>query len=292
MAKEFGSYCYECHFAHSMQTARALGDDKTAKAFAKALMQMYIDTPDSVSSAHWGPGTADLLQKFYGLDPDHYRQEKEQSNRFILERMDAIRERVQAQKDPVFAGMQFAILGNYLDFSALKGNVSFEKLDEMLASALDYALDKGCYESLCRDLENGRKLLYLTDNAGEIGFDRILAEEIQKKYPQMEITFCVRGYPASNDALLEDAAAVGIPFPIIENGSRVGGTELDDISPEALAAFRAADVIIAKGMGNTETLLGCGSNVYYAFLVKCKAFQEAFGKPMFTPMLVKEKDRA
>ena len=47
-------------------------------------------------------------------------------------------------------------------------------------------------------------------------------------------------------------------------------------------------MIIAKGMGNTETMLGCGYNVYYAFLVKCDRFVRRFQKPMFTPMLVKE----
>ena len=56
-----------------------------------------------------------------------------------------------------------------------------------------------------------------------------------------------------------------------------------------LEAFEAADVILAKGMGNNETLYGCGYNVYYAFLVKCQFFVERFGKPLMTPMLVAER---
>ncbi len=283
--------CLQCHFCRTMETVSALGDEKTAQAFARELMQLYLDAPDHVTSPHFGPGVADLMVKYYGLSQDRYVQEKLDSNRFVIERMESIRRRVQAQPDPVYAGLQFAILGNYLDFSALGNSVSFEKLEEMLDSALDYSLDTACYGSLCADLEGAKSLLYLTDNAGEIGFDRIWAEEIQKKYPQLAITFCVRGGPALNDALREDALAVGIPFPVIDNGTRIGGTELDAISPEALTAFQSADVIIAKGMGNTETLLGCGYNVYYAFLVKCKLFEKTFQKPMLTPMLVKEKVR-
>ena len=53
---------------------------------------------------------------------------------------------------------------------------------------------------------------------------------------------------------------------------------------------QGADVILAKGMANAETMLGCGYNVYYAFLVKCQRFVTRFGKPMFTPMLVKERE--
>ena len=48
-------------------------------------------------------------------------------------------------------------------------------------------------------------------------------------------------------------------------------------------------MILAKGMANAETMSGCGYNVYYAFLVKCQRFVDRFGKPMLTPMLVKER---
>ena len=131
--------------------------------------------------------------------------------------------------------------------------------------------------------------MYLTDNAGEIGFDRVLAEEIAKAYPNLAVTFCVRGAAAQNDATRQDAAAVGIPFPVIDNGNRVAGTQLDMLSEEAAAALSGADVILAKGMANAETMLGCGYNVYYAFLVKCQRFVSRFGRPLFTPMLVKER---
>ncbi len=281
--------CYNCHFKKSLETAQALGDEKTATAFARELMQLYLDAPDSVASPYFEPGVSKLLQKYYGVPEDRFVQEKLASNRFVMERFDAIQSRVQAQEDPVYAGLQFSILGNYLDFSALQGKVSFEKLDEMLDMGLAMELDRECYARLCSELETAKELLYLTDNAGEIAFDRIFAEEIQKKYPHLQITFCVRGGPALNDALREDAAAVGVTFPVIDNGTRIGGTELALISQEAKEAFERADVIIAKGMGNNETLYGCGYNVYYAFLVKCQMFVERFGKPLMTPMLVAER---
>ena len=92
-----------------------------------------------------------------------------------------------------------------------------------------------------------------------------------------------------NDATREDAAAVGVDFPLIDNGNCIGGTVLSLLGEEAKEAFESADVILAKGMGNNETLYGCGYNVYYAFLVKCKFFEQRFGKPLMTPMLVAER---
>ena len=130
------------------------------------------------------------------------------------------------------------------------------------------------------DEEQGRGLL------GQL---RICAEELSRKYPHLTITFCVRGHICLNDATRADAAAVGIPFPVIDNGNRVPGTQIDLLSREAREALDTADVILAKGMANCETMHGCGYNVYYAFLVKCQRFVERFQKPMLTPMLVKER---
>ncbi len=290
MSISIDTYCLQCLLRRNIALAQTLGTEEQAMAFAKEIMKLCIAAPEGVSSPWFGPKIADLLHDMYGLDYDRFRQEKLDSNHFVLERLPMIRKRVTEAKDPVFAGLQFAILGNYLDFSALQGQVSFEKLEEMLDKALEMELDDQVYAYFCRDLRRGGKLVYLTDNAGEIGFDRVLAEAIVAAYPDISVTFCVRGAIAQNDATREDAAAVGIPFPVIDNGNRVAGTQLDMLSEEAAAALSGADVILAKGMANAETMLGCGYNVYYAFLVKCQRFVTRFGKPMFTPMLVKERE--
>ena len=283
------SYCLVCFLQRNIELVRPLGTEAQTTAFAKKIMQLYLDAPEGVSAPWFGPAVADLLHEMYGLDIDRFRQEKIDSNRFVMERLEHIREKVRSAPDPVLAGLQFAIQGNYLDFAALRDQVSFDTLDEMLDKAKEMELDSAVFADLRRDLERGSKLLYLTDNAGEIGFDRIFAEEIARKYPHLQITFCVRGGPANNDATREDAAAVGIPFPVIDSGNRIAGTQIDMLSGEARQALETADVVIAKGMANTETMYGCGCNVYYAFLVKCQRFIDRFGKPMFTPMLVKER---
>lgn len=282
--------CYLCYLQRCVETARSLGDEDTAIAFTKEMMGLFLSAPEGVASPWFGPAVSDLFTRFYGVSEDRFFEEKQESNRFILDRMPQIRSRIESAADPVFAGLQMAILGNYIDFSALRGEVSFEKLDQMLDQAGQMRLDETAYRHLCGDLEKGKRLLYITDNAGEIGFDRLFAEAVHKRYPHIAITFCVRGAPASNDATRADAAAVGIPFPVIDNGTRIAGTQLDMLGGEAKNALEAADVILSKGQANVETLLGCGYNIYYAFLVKCRRFIDIFQKPKLTPMLIREKD--
>lgn len=288
MSIPMNAQCYLCHLKRNTETARAMAGDAAATAFAKDLMQLYLDAPKEKGSPWFGPGVTELLEKHCGLTEDRFKAEKEESNRFVLARLEDIRGKIHSAEDPLYAALQMAVLGNYIDFSALKGQVSFEKLDEMLTKAENIDLDRENYKKLCTDLEKGKNLLYITDNAGEIGFDRLLAEQIHAQYPNLQITFCVRGGPASNDATREDAQEVGIPFPIIDNGCTVAGTELELLSEETKKIFAQADVILSKGQANVETLYGCGLNIYYLFLIKCERFQTYFGKEKLTPMLLTE----
>lgn len=284
------SQCIQCLLKRHCETAGKYGNDEQVTAFTRDLMRMICDGPVEMSAPYYTPEIAKLFTDHFGLAQDRFAREKEESNRFAMERFDKITGMVRGSDDPLYAGLQAAILGNYIDFSALQGEVSFEKLDGMLSLLHTIQVDRGTFEALRADLETGKELLYLTDNAGEIVFDRVFLEVIRDTFPNLSITVCVRGGPAQNDATVEDAKAVGMPFPVIDNGTCISGTVLEKASDALKAAISAADVVIAKGQANVETLLdtGHGYNIYYAFLVKCKRFIDRFGKEKLTPMLVRE----
>lgn len=284
------SVCAQCLMKRHVDTARPLGDDETATKFAKGLMEAFLSLPEGADSSQIGPAVTRLYATLYGMEGDRYREEKEASNAFALARLDAIYKQVERAEDPLYCALQLSVLGNYLDFAALAGKVRFEDLDKMLSESESYDLSGPDYEKFRKDLSAARQFVLITDNAGEVVFDRVLAETIHKLYPELQITFLVRGGPANNDALREDAAAVGIAFPVEDSGLCVGGTPLHQISHKARILLENADVILAKGMGNTESLYGCGLPVYYAFLVKCPRFEQVFQKPYMTPMFVFDKE--
>ncbi len=287
MGISLNSHCVDCLLKKHTAAARELGDDETAYRFSKAVMQTILDAEPQDNSAVLGQRINRLYGQFYGLPHDRFEEEKRQSNEFVMARLAEIRRCVQEAKDPIKTGLQYAILGNYIDFSALGRSVSFAVLDEMLQKPEEFAFDELHYPAFCRDLEAAKSLLYITDNAGELGFDWVLAEQLQAKYPQLQITFCVRGMPAHNDATRADYKAMAIPFPVIDSGSDIGGTELRYVNEETKNALASADIVLAKGMGNTETLWGSGYNIYFAFLVKCKRLEQVFGQPHMTPMFCK-----
>ena len=263
------SQCILCLLKRHSETAAKYGDEGQVTAFTRDLMHMICAGPVEMSAPFYTPGITKLFTGHFGLADDRFAEEKEVSNRYAMERFDRITGMVRSAEDPLYAGLQAAILGNYIDFSALQGEVSFEKLDEMLSLLYTIQVDRETFEALRSDLETGKELLYLTDNDGELVFDRVFLEVIRDTFPKLSVTVCVRGGPAQNDATLADAKAIGMPFRVIGNGTRIPGTVLERASEELKAALKTADVIIAKGQANVETLLdtGHGYNVYYAFLV-------------------------
>ena len=291
MSLRVNSLCYECHLKRSLARARKLGDEDTATAFARDLMEIFLREPVQWGSPWLNVPTMQLLDRYYHLGEDPYREEKRASNAFFLARMEEIQQRIHASPDPLYSALQFAILGNYIDFAALQDQVDMAYLSTLLDKAKDMVLDGPTYDRLKQDLAKAETLLYLTDNAGEIGFDRLCAETMQAVYPHLKITFCVRGGYAMNDATREDAAAVGVSFPVIDSGAAIPATIISKLGPQAKAAMESADVIFAKGMANVESLLGEGYPVYYAFLVKCPRFEEYFGKEKMTPMLYFEEEK-
>ena len=62
---------------------------------------------------------------------------------------------------------------------------------------------------------------------------------------------------------------------------------INDISKKTL---EDADVILAKGQGNFESLYGCGLNVYYLFLCKCDWFVRRFNLTKNAGVFMREGD--
>ena len=183
MSIPMNSHCVDCLLSKHNTTARSLGDDAAAYRLSKGVMQLILDAAPEESSAVVAARINQLYMDIFGLPQDRYREEKEISNRFVLERLDTVRNKVNQASDPVLTALQYAILGNYIDFSALWKDVSFEKLEQMLEKPEQFAFDTAFYPEFCRDMEKAKNLLVVTDNAGEIGFDWVLAETLQRNTP-------------------------------------------------------------------------------------------------------------
>ena len=123
--------------------------------------------------------------------------------------------------------------------------------------------------------ERATDILFLADNAGELVFDRLLIELL----PRQKITVAVKGGPAINDALRADAQVAGLEglVAVMDTGSDGAGIVLEACSLEFQRRFARADLIIAKGQANFESLDGCGQNIFFLFKGKCPVVARHIG---------------
>jgi uncharacterized protein with ATP-grasp and redox domains len=207
---------------------------------------------------------------------DPYREVKDLYNRMALDLLPGLRAKVEGAVDPLAMAVRLAIAGNVIDLGA-KADLAQIDVLSAVREAADVPI-RGEMEEFRRAVVGAGKILYLADNAGEIVFDRLLIERL----PAGRTVLAVRGAAVINDATLEDArqASIHEVARVMDNGSDAPGTVLSDCSDAFRRSFREADVIIAKGQGNYETLTGVACPVFFLFKVKCPVIAAHAGLPV------------
>lgn len=284
-----GKYCRECLFRSEERKVEQEQNEEKKQLFLDQVRAVLRDEDLELSPPEYLAEFTELYERHFGAQTA-FDPLKKHFNELMLTKEPEIRKRIEASEDPVATAIQAAQAGNYIDYIAL-GEVDGDQLEQLLFQNGEKGLKPEVYDSFQTDLRSADSLVYITDNCGEIVVDKVLIQELKKSYPQIDVTVIVRGACVANDASMEDAVQVGLhdEAKVIGNGTRIAGTSLNRISREAKEIIDGADLIIAKGQGNYETLSGCGLNVYYMFLCKCDYFVKRFQGEYLEHMFIKEK---
>lgn len=282
--------CYPCMLDQAIRAAVLSG------VKGDALISLMREASSILSEMDPGlspPETAAplylLVSEISGV-PDPYRDVREESNAKALEIVEKLKEEIREDPRGLEKALAFAVAGNAVDFGARSLPMGFE---DSLRRMLEGGLLVDHRPELRKDLESAEKLLYICDNAGEIAFDRLLCETILEEYPGVELTVAVRGGPMINDALLPDALQVGMDRlgRVITTGQALAGVSLEKASSELRDCFDEADVIVAKGQGNFETLEDRPENIYFLFQVKCDCVSRYLGVERGAGLVLRGRSR-
>ena len=224
---QFDGNCIECLVKRQWELARRHGDGEKANDYLREVLQIILDAPAGVAAPWLSGAFAEAYQKYWPGE-DAYAQLKKDSNDLVLSLLPEVRAQVAASEDPLKLALQFARTGNFLDFGVLTPETAHRALQDALQHTEESPPDEAVYRQLRQELQAAKSLLILGDNAGEIAFDLVLVETLQREFPQLKLTYCVRGGKVMNDATREDAAYVGMDklVEVIDNGAPISGTEL------------------------------------------------------------------
>lgn len=283
-------FCMCCALNKQEQKIRHYPDMEKKTEYMKKVIALMANTEEKDCAPSLSVDIQKLYSSFWNCPMEDFTEIKKEFNQLMLNMEVSIEDKIRKSNDPLEKALLYARIGNYIDFAALS-NVDQSTVITLLDEKSSEALDEKEYKNFLHDLSSAKKLVYLTDNCGEVVLDKMAVKILKEQYPNLDITVIVRGYPVVNDATMEDAEEIGLTdlVNVIGNGSNVGGTWIPGINSESRELLYDADLIIAKGQGNFETLNDCGLNIYYLFLCKCDLFQRRFHAENLQGMFLNER---
>jgi uncharacterized protein with ATP-grasp and redox domains len=270
--------CIPCFLRQALETAkRAAADAAIEEEIVRSSLRAAAELDLRKPPPSFGQTFHRRLLRLTGVR-DPYRSAKDRSNRMALAMLPDLEIEVERSPDPLLTAVKLAIAANIIDMG-VNGNITEAEVRRSIEQALSENL-VGDVDELRGEVARARSILYLADNAGEIVFDRLLLVRL----PLDRVTLVVRGSPVINDATMVDARAAGLDtiVEVIDNGSDAPGTILDDCSRTFRRRFARADLIVAKGQGNFETLSDGDANMLFLFKVKCPVVSAHTGLPVGT----------
>ncbi|MBN2381272.1 DUF89 family protein [bacterium] len=268
--------CIPCALRQALDAARLITDDERIhEQIVREILKITADLDLNRPPPWIGQIIHRRLRALSGV-ADPYRSLKSQFNRLAMAVLPELKACIEQGPEPLIAAAKYAIAGNVIDFG-VKSSLDEHEVARSLRDSGSTAT-YGDWAEFKRHMERAKEILYLADNAGEIALDRLLIEELGPE----RVTLVVRGSAVINDATLEDVLEVGLSGLVrtMDNGSDAPGTILEDCSPAFREKFHTAEVIIAKGQGNFETLNDVKTNIFFLMKVKCPVIARHVGLPI------------
>jgi len=259
--------CIACLFNQSLKVSKLLElDDTTCKKVFDSTAQILIDHDMTYTPPQIAKEIYQAISDITG-EEDPVALSKERATQ---EAMKVDTSFIQTIHDAI----KLAVIGNVIDFGAQN---QFD-LSEMMQNHFHQAFGIDDFHTFESELKEAKEMVVIGDNVGEHIFDKVLIETIKKSY-DIEIHYFVRGKPIINDMTLKEAQILSDCTHIVDTGVETPGYDLQEANDASREIFDRADIVLAKGMGNFESLYQSAERpVYFLFIVKCNVVAQAIGR--------------
>ncbi|MBP3599998.1 MAG: DUF89 family protein [Clostridia bacterium] len=286
--KRLNSECVSCLVNKYLKKIPENTEESQKLKYMQRVLNIVAEAKVWQSAPEIVPKITAAQKEIFGFSED-FTEIKKYFNSLMLGLEPQLENNILNSKEPLKLAFLYAMLGNYIDFGAML-SVDENKLKELLKNAEELTVDDNEFGLLKDDLKKSKKLIYITDNCGEVVLDKLFIKAILKEYPNISVEAIVRGEDVLNDATLTDAKQVFLDklVTVTGNGTNIAGTCLSKLPEDIKTKIDNADIIISKGQANFETLRYCGKNIYYIFMCKCQMFADRFGVPKLSGMLLND----
>lgn len=274
--------CFPCFINQTVIALKlATRDQALMERVLKGVLPEVGATDMSKSPAHATTFIHRKIRALLGADP--FEGVKDKYNALAIGLYDGLKQQVAASSDPLQTATRLAIAGNIIDF----GILTEINIDETIARATNGPIERDDFAAFEEAVSKVDEILYLTDNSGEIVFDRVLIETL--KETGKEVTAVVKGESIINDCTMKDARDTGLTgvCEVVDNGSDCVGTIMSMVSEDMKRRFERAPLVISKGQGNFETLMDENKDgLFFLFQAKCDVVGRELQMPRGSMLLM------
>ena len=244
--------CIPCLIRQALHSARSTTDDEAVhETIVRTALEGMADMDFRQPPAVMAQGIHRRIREVTG-NADPYAEQKQRLNDVALELLPVFARRIEKAANPLEFAVRLAIAGNIMDLAVktnLGNNEVLASFDDSLAAPLDCHIDE-----FAGAIEDAKDILYLTDNAGEIVFDRLLLELLPPRRSRWP--FEVSPSSTTPRWRTPSMSALRRSPRSLTTALTAPGTILGDCSDAFRRHFERSDMIISKGQGNYETLAG------------------------------------
>jgi len=271
----FDPQCIPCIVKQACNAAKlfAHGNKDVQLTIVKEVCRAVDDIDMNYTAPMFSATIQSIVEKHLGVG-NPYGSIKEKNRKTAEQYLPHVRALMDSSKDRLEFAIRAAILGNIIDLGASPEFDIELEINRITSNNIDLSM----LPRFKDDLKEAKLVLYIGDNYEEALFDTFLLIELLPR----KVVFAVRSKPVLNDITLEDARRIGIDTvcTVIESGSTIAGTDLNESTREFLELYEQADIVIAKGQGNYETLMDETRPIYFMFKIKCEVIAERSGYPV------------
>ena len=259
--------CLPCLARNAVDLAhRATDDPVIRRKIVAESLHLLADHAMEVPPPYFFSKIQEIAEKHTGRT-NLYLEEKRRSNRLAKRLVENLPSIPEYDPESFESRLRMAVAGNIIDFGIFS-DLNIEQAVRLVRDSFTREIDLEAAKKIKARMDSAKTILYLLDNCGEAVFDRIFIEPYKHK-----TIIGFRGGNVLNDVAendLEDCGLSGFAKETISNGSpTIPGTMIEETSPEFQKIFQSADLIVAKGQGNFETLNESDRPIAFLFLSKC-----------------------
>jgi len=270
-----------------LATARLVSEDGWIhrKVLLRALADLAEEPDLDKSAPEIIFGCLTTAYKALGVK-DPYENEKARSNKAVSALAGELRTGLDTADDRLAAAVRLA-----LDGAAIEAGVQDRVAAEhVLRRARAETPARDDSEPLLRALARAESVLYILNNAGEVILDRLLVEELARG---RSVHVVARNGPILNDVTADEAREMGFEaiegVEVLDPGAPMLGLWVEKAGKKLKRLMKEADVVIAKGQANYESLCNAERELFFLLRARSIAVANRLGVSPDVPVILRHE---